>query len=849
MKKSLLSFALVAMMSGTVQAETIAINGTDYQANVLTERDLGPGVHWMRLRLPDYPLNVNILTMDMTNPYNRVETTQAYDKLFSTEKLVNAYNRQMTDEKRPLAAANGNFWCVATQEPYSDLLIGVTYSANMRNGKIITETNGHSDQWDGGPSRTGVIAVDTSKKLWIESLYYTGTATNDKTGALTIQQVNKVVRDNEICLYNSYYGTSKTFMPIEQYKSDTDGKKHWNVLSGVATEVYLNLNDGQKWMSGEPMTCTVQEVKTDAGNGTLGSYDLCLVGCGTNKDALAQLAAGDQVTINYAWSTADGVTPVIENAIAGNAMVMLDGELTGRNDDESYNTQIYSRTAYGCSADGKKLYIVVIDKSSDPVYGTSAGCNTSVMCQIMKHYGCSNLCNVDAGGSAQMMVAGEVINRTTEGTPRAVANGWMLYSIAPQDNVIARLEYDDVTLQAPPYSTFTPKILGYNQYGDLIDEDVQGFTLSCASELGSTEGSNFTAGGTAMTGDLTATLNGVSVTKPITIVDASLSLRIKPLLIDAVREYPVEVTATIDENVYTYDPSHIAWTVEDNGIVTIDENGVLRGQKEGTTTYTGTIGEFTDMTSVTVEIASAPKLYPTDYTEWTCAKASGISNLALAEDGTMTFTYGSPRSGVYTKMSKDITYYSIPDKLWLEFTPTINILSVSVDLRGASSTRANKVDILPTSGDMFAAGETHRVEIPISALGDPADLILYPLSLHYIQFNLQLDAANKGDHSIKISELSAEYSNYDDAGVKGVAVDNEASTTVYPNPVTDGMFTVTSPATISRVTVYTMSGVTVLSKPCGGTTATVDAGTLAAGIYIVAVETENGVENAKLVIK
>ena len=838
--------AMTAAVSITTSAETIKINDVDYQTDVLIERDLGPGVHYTRLRIPDYPLNVNILTMDMSNPYNRIETTQASETLFKTESLASAYKRQMTETKRPLAGANGNFWCVSTQEPYSDLLIGATYNANIRNGKIITETNGHSDQWDGGPSRTGVIAVDTSKKLWIESLYFTGSVSSDKIGTLTIHQANKVVRDGEICLYNSYYGTSKTFMPIEQYKGD-DGKKHWNVLSGVATEVYLKINEGQQWMTGQPMTCTVQEVKTNASNGTLGSYDLCLVGRGDNNASLASLVAGDQVTINLSWSTADGVTPIIEQAIGGNAIVMLNGEMTGRNDDESYNTQIYSRTAYGCSADGKKLFIVVIDKSTDPVYGKSAGCNTRVMCQIMQHYGCANLCNVDAGGSAQMMVAGKVINKTTESSPRSVANGWFLYSIAPQDDVIARLAFDEVTLTAPPYSSYTPKILGYNQYGDLIDEDVQGFTLSCDANVGTCNGDVFIAAGNPGVGNLTATLNGVSVTKQITIADAAMAIRIKPLLIDATREYAMEVTATIGENIYTYDPAHIAWTVEDNSIVSIDENGVLKGLKEGTTTVTGKIGDFEDVTTVTIEIADAPKMYPLDFNVWTAKGPSGISNATLAQDGTISFTYGSPRSA-YVQITDTLDYYSLPDKLWMTFTPSVALTKLEIDMRSPSITRTNLIEVTPSSGEVFAAGETHTIEIPISSLGDPADLILYPISIYNIKFNIQKSSSYKGAQTIKINDFYAEYENYV-SSVESIIVDKDSNVSVYPNPAVEDFVIVTAATTIKAVKIYSMAGTEVKSQNCDAACVEINVDNLTAGIYIMAVETQNSSTTSKLIVK
>ena len=846
MKKALLSLVAAVVMVGTANAEKINIQGTDYQTDVLIDRDLGPGVNYKRLRIPDFPLNVNMITMDLTNPHNRVETFQGGEQLGKTEKLANAYTRYMTEEKRPLAGANGNFWCVSSQTPWSDLITGATFNGNVRNGQIITETNAHADWWGHNNGSPGCVAITPTKEMVIDFMYYKGSVSNDRIGKLTIQQTNKLVREHEIGLYNSFFGRNKSFFPVDQY-ADANGTQHLQIVEGVSTEVYLNINEGNTWMVGRPMTCTVQEIKYNAGTGTLGDYDLCLVGRGGNLDELALLAVGDEVTIDLGWSLPDGTVPEIEQLIGGNGVVMVDGVLTNLNEIDDYNSKTYSRTAYGTTADRKTLINVVIDMSTDPVYGKSAGCNTKVMCDIMTHYGCTNIMNMDAGGSAQMMVMGEVVNKTTESSPRAVANGWFFYSIAPQDDVITRLEFDEVTLKAPVYSTYTPKILGYNRYGDLIDEDVQGFTLSCAPEMGTTEGSVFSAGGTAMTGDLTATLNGVSVTKPITIENARLSLRVKPLLIDAVREYPIEVTASIGENIYTYDPSRIAWAMDDMTVASIDADGVLRGHKEGTATYTGTIGDFSDTTTVTVEIAGAAKLYPTDYTGWTCKGPSGITEVTLSEDGTLGFTYGSPRSNAYAQMAKAVRYYSLPDRLWLTFTPTVNISSVSVDLRTPQNLRANKVDILPASGENFAAGETHTIELPVSALGDPSDLALYPLTLHYIQFNIELNSSNKGEQSVKVSEISAEYSNY--SGVDEMPAGAGADVKVYPNPVTDGVFTAVSSDVVDAVSIYASTGMKVADVAGGSEILSVNVSHLPAGIYFAKVITASVEKTLKLIIK
>ena len=829
----------------SASAEVIPIQGTDYQVDVLISRDLGPGVNYKRLRIPDFPLNVNMITMDLTNPYNRVETTQGGEQLGKTEKLANAYTRQYTAEKRPLAGANGNFWCVSGQWPWAEYLVGATFNGNVRNGEIITETNAHTDWWGHNNGSPGCVAITPTKEMYIDFMYYRGYVSSEKLGSLVIHQTNKLVRDGEIGLYNHFFGRDKSFIPADQY-ADESGTQRLRRAEGVSTEVYLKINEGNEWMVGRPMQCTVQEVKTDAGAGKLGDYDLCLMGRGANKDLLATLVPGDVLSIDLKWLQPNGEAPEFEQLIGGNGVVMVDGVLTDLNTVDSYNSKTYSRTAYGTTADRKTLINVVIDMSVDPVYGKSAGCNTFVMCDIMKYFGCTNIMNMDAGGSAQMMVEGKVINKTTEGTPRAVANGWFFYSIAPQDDVITRLEFEEYSLQAPIYSQYKPVILGYNQYGDLIDKNVQGFTLSCPDSLGTCDGMKFIAGGNACQSELTATYNGVSVTKKIDIVDAEIAIRIKPILIDATREYPMEVTAQIGENIYTYDASSIKWTVEDPTVAEIDENGVLRGLKEGSTKVTGLVGEFLDETTVNVEIANAPIMVASDMTGWTVKGSSGITKGALAEDGTLSFTYGSPRSP-YIQISKEVKYYSIPDKLWLEFTPTVDIKTVNVDMRSPLHTKVNKVDVAPTSGEVFAAGTTHRIELPISLLGDPADLINYPITVNYINFAINANTAYKGEQSIKISELSAEYNNY--TSVESITIGENSNVNIYPNPIVGGVFTVSSSQDIKAVDVYTISGTKILSKKGEDKLMTIDASLMMSGIYLVQVETEKGTTTSKLIVK
>lgn len=848
MKKLFSAIALGVCAIFPVVAEDVVLEGKTYSADVMIDREIGPGIRHTRYRLPSYPLNINLLRVDLNNPYNRIETTVANESAKGTERLVDAAKRQSTESHRPVAAANANFWVVASQ-PENKTYNGTTRNASIRNGMIVTESNQNHDQWDGGTMRTGVMAISYDKTAYMDYCTSTINITSDKTGTLEVNQCNKGVRSDELCMYNSYYGNNRDFMPIKvvggQYDFDD---------ANDATEVLLDLAEGQSWDSGRDITLTVAEVRTDAGHGRLDGHDLGLVGRGANKDKIAALAPGDKVVLRYSWTYNPGseaeVTPLVEQAVGGNALVMRNGELTAHNTNEAYNSQVYSRTGYGVSRDGKMLYIIVIDKSTDPVYGLSKGCNTTVMCEFAKAMGCWNMGNFDAGGSAQMFINGRIENKTTEGSARAVANGFMVYSIAPEDaadyNTVTRLEFDELKMQAPVYGTFSPKVIAYNRYGAVIDYDYKDFTLSCDPSLGTCEGNVFTAGGTPCTAMLRATSGEATTEREMAVLEAQLSLRVKPVLIDAAREYPIEVQATIGETSYSYNPASITWAVEDPSIADIDENGILRGIKEGKTAYTGSIGDFSDRTEVTVEISPTAEMEYGDWGQWTVKGTSGITKPTIASDGKVTFTYGAPRDP-YVTVSRETTLYSIPDAVYIEFTPSTDIRKITADFRAAFHSKANLVTIELENEGVFEAGKLHSVEIPISMLGDPADIALYPLMIKYLRFHTAVSADYKGEQNIQLWRLYATYS-HSSAGVTDI-VAGSARAVLTPNPVAAGSTFAVKAEGITAVTVYALNGGIVASKRFAAAGMAEMTAPAAPGSYVVHIQATTGATSAVLLVK
>lgn len=746
MKKA---FVIIAMMVlGYCSADAgINIGGTIYSADTIMHRQVGPGIYNTIIRIPDYPLNVYLLETDLTNPYNRVETTIGYNTLGRTELLTNAYSRNRTETRRPIAACNANFWCVTGNgSPTMDFELGDPFGAVVRNDSVYLNTETNADAWNGGPSRTGACAITQDKTLYFGHFNCGGTLSSPKLDVPA--PLNTVNRRN---LPHTAVLWTPAFTRTREFETNWIGYNETGVAD--ADNFYLVFNEGSRWLVNQDMSFTIAKIVRNADRQTLGEYDACITATGLMKDHLAPLAEGDVITINHGWTynEENQVIPFIENMVEGNAPVMHNGELTGRNNDENYNSMIYSRTAYGCDATGKHLYMIVIDKSTSRYYGASAGCSTTVMCQILKdlYPDVTEIINMDAGGSAQMMVDGKIINTTTEGTPRAVACGWMLETEAPEDNEIASIQFYDFRADLPIYSSYTPRIVGFNQYGEVVDDNVTGFTLSCDETMGYTQGSTLFLSGNIGEGVLTANLSGMTATVPVRTLQAQPSIAMKPMIFVDSREFPIEVSATLYGKKYYYDGDKLTWQVDDPSIATIT-NGNLKGLKNGKTAFSCIIGNFVDNDSITVEI-SDQEYIEQSWDGW-ALKGAGAKNLVLDENGNLSFTYNSNRAP-YIQLSKDITFYSLPDSISLTFTSTLPLQMVQIDVRNTVLNKLNYLEFGKNTG--FEANKEYKLDFDLNAMGGLDNLLTYPLSLHVIKFTPE--KSNYGEHVIQLKSLKAHY--------------------------------------------------------------------------------------------
>lgn len=94
-------------------------------------------------------------------------------------------------------------------------------------------------------------------------------------------------------------------------------------------------------------------------------------------------------------------------AVSGFAVILRDGEVVGR------DRNLHPRTGAGVSADGRTLWLLVVDGRQKT---WSGGCTTPEMAVWLKRLGADDAINLDGGGTTTMVVAGqdgkvEVVNR------------------------------------------------------------------------------------------------------------------------------------------------------------------------------------------------------------------------------------------------------------------------------------------------------------------------------------------------------------------------------------------------------------------------------------------------------
>ena len=738
MRKILLALSSVFCV---VSSYAISLNNVEFTIDTLSMFPAGPGTTFYELRMlradnGSNRLDCWLLAVNTTNPYVSVEQVMGTGQITGTETPSNMAKRSSTDTKIFFAGSNGDFFLTkndASTDQYNE--IGMPAGTTIVNGEFALTPAGAG----GGRRAGGVDAEGKGVTGYTHSFSMKVVTPNDVT--LNINHANYTRLENELVLYNIHNGaTTKT--------------------NAYGTEVKIELLPGEKWQTNGTMKAKVIEKQTNVGSMSVTSLNPVLSGHGTMAAELEKLNVGDELTLNFEMKLDNQIVNVAQ-LIGGDhygAMILDDGVICTKD----FWNELHPRTGFGVSQTRDTVFMLVVDGR-----GVSKGCTTKVLAEILKHYGAYNAVNWDGGGSSCIYVRPfDQMNNGSDGKERACGNGMFAVANVPAvDTVVAAIAPYMPIYNLPRWGMAKPKFLGYNQYGVLINTDVQGVVLSCDSALGKIlpDGRFLLSGEEG--GLLKATLGNISTELDVRIAkSATIAIRLDSVLCDDKHPYVVEVEGTVGNNTVGLLADVLTWTSADPNIATVNEKGEVLGVANGRVEITGELGKVKDKMIVNVEIPTSDRMIWDDFRNtpsWEIKRASGLElpTLEVPADSAapvvMKFTYKTTRQP-YVELIKDSVLYSRPEKILIPITTDAIFSKINLMVRANNAQQAQNIIFQD-----LKVGEENVLELDVATVFG-MDASIYPLHFESMKMFLSTDT-EKGERYVTLPGIIEVFADRDTA--------------------------------------------------------------------------------------
>ena len=701
-----------------LSASAISLNGDKFTIDTLSMYSAGPGTMFYELRMlkasdESYRLDCWLMTVDTRNPYVSIEQVLGGGQVKGLERPSNMAKRSTTDTKIFFGGVNGDFYANST--PVGTTIVNGEYA--------LTPWGAGGGRRHGGvdADKKGVTAFTHTYSMQLV------TPTND---TLTINHANGTRGENELVLYNHHLGKT-------------------TATNAYGTELKVQLLENEKWATTGMMRAKVLQKQENVGSMPLDAMSAVLSGHGTMAAALSALHEGDEITLNFELKL-DGNPVNVAQLIGGdhyNTMILDSGVVATKD----FWDELHPRTGFGVSQTRDTVLLLVVDGR-----GVSKGCTTKVLAEILKYYGAYSAVNWDGGGSSCMYVRPfDQVNRGSDGSERTVTNGMFVVANLPEaDNTITSIKPYSPTYVMPRYAVISPTFLGYNQYGVLVDADVQGVQLSCDSTLGEIlPDGRFLSSGTE-SGILTATLGDLTAEMEISMSPAPIHFRLDSILCGPSNPYKVEVQAIVNDKPIDLYAEALNWTSSDPTIASVSELGVITGLSTGMTQVVGQIDDFRDTITVRVEIPSANIILWDDFhnvESWQLSGSTGLNPTLISVDNSsdmnLCFTFKASRGGANVAASKDSIFYSCPEKIQIPMI-TDAIISEAIVMLRANNAIENHHIIFPN----IPTNEPYTMEIVVAdEFG--TDAAIWPLHFEGVVWYIDL-ATEVGPKYFTLSGIS-----------------------------------------------------------------------------------------------
>ena len=720
-------FCLVALLLTYAAGQACdqwVIGDNAYEVDTLIFPHLaGPGMTAAKFDIPALPLKVSVVEMDLTNPYIMMETCLGGDKSVACETPVNMATRNTRPGHEVVGAVNGDFFMTS---PTNE--VGLPLSGQVRNDELVLSSHNRA-----------CLVLDNDNRPFIDRLTFVGQVTSGEH-SFSLNLVNRMRYAYENIATNQSILFTRSYGPVT-YDSSSSGKM-----------VLLRPAEGEfAWNANGVEHCVVESIFDAQGSTTIPDGKAILWLKGTYANQTAWMNVGDVLDISFSLTLNNGPQDVnIHQLIGGsNHIIMQNGQFM-----EDW-AERHPRTAIGFNADSTRLYFVVVDGR----HLTSVGVTLREMKGIFDALGAVNAVNLDGGGSSCILVNDEVLNHPSDGPVRAVGNGCLFVSTAPEDDEIGIISFEPRCYNLSISATTSFDVWGYNQYGVLKTRDLQGCTFSCDEQVGYfDEAGMFHAVSQPAVGNLYVTYNGITASQPVTIMEAQWQLVSDSVVLDQFHPYAININGISGYGLDKVDPSVVAWTSADESVCAVDERGIITAVADGETFVGSSHPMLADSLLVRVENPKARvatvENAPIDPATWEVAQSGGKDRTITALDNGMQIDFtGSSSRNPYIKISKAVQMWGLPDTLRLRMIPgDIQLKTVKMLVENAYGERVTVEYPADAAGDMVT------IDAPATDICDASDLGNFPL--HLVYYYITYNAVTTGErYSLKIPGMELIYAN------------------------------------------------------------------------------------------
>lgn len=676
-------------------------------------------------------LNINVITVDLSNPYVKLDLLTSSEGLHALADV-----KTMVEANGAVAGINGDFFSMTEQELKYPL--GFT----MKSGNIVST----AFYENATTNKLATFSLDKFKQPFYSYVTNNITLIAPNGNQTKIADINKVSSNYTTpVIFNRFWGkysigSSKKFPDMVEMV----------VENGIVKEIRTGMppveipNDGF-------VVCARQK---------------------SGKFLIENFHQGDSVQLDIK------INPDLSNhdlAISGGTILIKNGQIS----PFTHNIKgLHPRSALGTSADNRYLYMVTVDGRQS----LSRGLTLEELAKLMLEIGAYNAINLDGGGSTTMVKRPlgdfniHIANSPSENPLRKVINSLGVFSTASQGLLKGLIiETKDPNIFVNTKREF--KVKGYDEFYNPVNINPEEVTWKIEGINGFFT-KNILTPLEAGKGIVTATIGNISASLPITVLDSPIEINIFPRYIKTSvgNQVTFSIKGKNKEGYYAeIDPSSLQWTLTNN--IGTFSNGIFTATNPGKAIISCSLDKVTAFSGISVSGDEKPiviepceksnadfKSYPSEVTGQvyltTEQKHSGLSSYKLSYDFTTTDKTRAAYlvfSNDLIKLDQDITsigiwvYNPSPKSEWLkaqiiDANGSVHLIDITRDLswtgwkflkvpleenllRPAKLSRIYVVQIEPSiksSGEIYIDDITLflRESIELQASEIPANIVL-----------------------------------------------------------------------------------------------------------------------------